>query len=146
MTLIWCVLIAFVMVVIIYQLVHRAMIKRAIVIMQRQAQEATDQAVEGALNGHLKESHFPVSSEIVADVWGKGVLAFEYVLDFQRLTKEEQAWLTRENLATALHQVEAGVPLEVTDWWVYEERLHVDVAYLMNESTKEYVADLKKLK
>ncbi len=33
----------------------------------------------------------------------------------------------------------------ITDWWEYEHQLHVDVANLMNEATKEYVADLEKL-
>ncbi|MGY0245218.1 hypothetical protein ACW2AB_07315 [Limosilactobacillus fermentum] len=48
MTLIWSILIAFVVVVVIYQLVHRTLVKRATIIMQNQAQAATDQAVQAA--------------------------------------------------------------------------------------------------
>lgn len=82
---------------------------------------------------------------MVADVWGKGVMAFEYVVDMPQLNVEEQEWLTKENLTTALDQVGAPTPLVITDWWEYEHQLHVDVANLMNEATKEYVADLEKL-
>ena len=133
MTLIWSILIAFAVVVVIYQLVHRTLVKRATIIMQNQAQAATDQA------------NLPTDSVMVADVWGKGVMAFEYVVDMPQLNVEEQEWLTKENLTTALDQVGAPTPLVITDWWEYEHQLHVDVANLMNEATKEYVADLEKL-
>ena len=138
MTLIWSILIAFAVVVVIYQLVHRTLVKRATIIMQNQAQAATDQA-------HLRPANLPTGSVMVADVWGKGVMAFEYVVDMPQLNVEEQEWLTKENLTTALDQVGAPTPLVITDWWEYEHQLHVDVANLMNEATKEYVADLEKL-
>lgn len=145
MTLIWSILIAFAVVVVIYQLVHRTLVKRATIIMQNQAQAATDQAVQAALKAHLRPANLPTDSVMVADVWGKGVMAFEYVVDMPQLNVKEQEWLTKENLTTALDQVGAPTPLVITDWWEYEHQLHVDVANLMNEATKEYVADLEKL-
>lgn len=33
----------------------------------------------------------------------------------------------------------------VTDTWLFEGKLHLDVAYLMNDATYEYVRDLKKI-
>ena len=34
---------------------------------------------------------------------------------------------------------------KVTDWWTYENVLHIDVAYVLNEATREYIADLRRL-
>ena len=62
MTLIWSILIAFAVVVVIYQLVHRTLVKRATIIMQNQAQAATDQAVQAALKAHLRPANLPTDS------------------------------------------------------------------------------------
>lgn len=155
MTLVWSVLIAFLLVVLLYQLVHRLLIKRATVMMQHQAQQATDQVVRDGLATKLPAAQLPQGSTIVADVWGKGVLVFEYELDLAKLDQVTRDWLTADHLGPQLDQAAhaAGVvPVAgaarafiITDWWTYEDRLHIDVADLINEATREYVADLKKL-
>ena len=40
---------------------------------------------------------------------------------------------------------EAGPALRVTDAWLRSGQLHLDIAYLMNEATLEYLEDLRRL-
>lgn len=143
MPIIIVVIIAFLVVVLLYQLIHRALVKRAILMMQRQAQRATDGVVLSLLS-QLAPTVAPAESQLVADVWGKGVLAFEYVLDLAAAPATEKNQLQEAPVRAAINQQEAGMYL-VTDWWTYEQTLHIEVAQLSNEATKEYVHDLKKL-
>lgn len=139
-------LIAVVLVAGLYVWVHRILINRATIMLRQRAQHVTDQAVNQCLQEDLAWDR-SLQSELVADVWGKGVLAFEY-----HFPVTELASLTRERLEQDLndyasrHQLANEVAaFVVTDWWQYEQVQHVDVAYLLNEATKEYVADLKKI-
>lgn len=122
--------------------------------VRNKAQEVTDFAVNDCLKDLLGWKR-TLSSQIVADVWGKGVLAFEYHFDYQK-AGVKLADFTEEKLATRLDEYAAQHHLQVapkaakafvlTDWWTYEGILHIDVAYLVNEATVEYIDDLKRLK
>lgn len=149
-TIIICI-IAVIVVAGLYALVHRILINRATIMLRRRAQQTTDAAVNDSLQKILNWQT-TLSSQLVADVWGKGVLAFEYHFDCQQvdLTKLSQAELDHQlNEYSRTHQITAiskeKTVFKVTDWWKYEGILHIDVAYLLNEATEEYVADLKKL-
>lgn len=153
MRLFWVCLVAVVLVVILYVAVHRILINRATIMLRNRAQKTTDEAVNTALTKLLQWDR-QLFSQLVADVWGKGVLAFEYHFDYRSLQKAGQELnqdAVKEQLATyakeqQLKPVDSTKPVfVVTDWWTYEGVLHIDVAYLLNEATVEYVADLKKL-
>ncbi len=146
-------IIAAIIVIILYLAIHRLVLNRATMMVRNNAQKVTDTA----LNDCLKESlHWNKSldSQIVADVWGKGVLAFEYHFDYKKadislddFTKQKLAGLLDEyakqhHLQTAPKAKQAFV---ITDWWTYEGILHIDIAYLVNEATVEYIDDLKRL-
>ncbi|QZN93734.1 hypothetical protein KZE55_04190 [Limosilactobacillus panis] len=145
-------IIAVVVVACLYTVVHRILINRATIMLRRRAQETTDAAVNASLQKLLGWDRF-LNSQLVADVWGKGVLAFEYHFDGN---EKRDTKLTPQNLNEQLgkyanaHQLTAVNKsfsvFRVTDWWQYEGVLHIDVAYILNEATAEYVADLKKLK
>lgn len=148
MKILWICLIAIVLVTILYVVVHRILINRATIMLRRRAQQTTDEVVNASLQRLLGWDK-RLDSQLVADVWGKGVLAFEY-----HFPQEDLGNLTRERLDQALneyakdHQLTIADGLTtfvVTDWWQYEHVQHVDVAYLLNESTQEYVADLKRI-
>lgn len=155
MALVWSLIAAVLLVVCLYQAVHRKLIQRATLIMQREAQQQTDRIVQASLATHLPPQQIPQQSTIVADVWGKGVLVFEYDLDLTALTPAQRQWLQATHLVPLFdHQAQAaGItpvsgaphPFVITDWWTYEQQLHIDVANVRNEATREYVADLKKL-
>ena len=83
-----CILAA-IIVIALYLMIHRVFLKRATMMVQKNAQDVTD----AALNTSLKEMlHWNknLNSQIVADVWGKGVLAFEYHFDYKK-EKQKQA-------------------------------------------------------
>lgn len=139
----------------IYYTIHRLLVNRATIILRNSARKTTDTAVRACLHQILNDDQLVVkTSEQVADVWGKGVMAFEYSLPIEQLGKQADA-LSVSSLNQALNQYakqEQILPVEganrafvVSDWWTYEHLLHIDVAFVMNEATKEYVRDLKKV-
>lgn len=149
MKIFWVCLIAVILVACLYMVVHRILINRATIILRNHAQRITDAAVNTTLQQLLGWDR-KVDSQLVADVWGKGVLAFEY-----HFPQEELGSLTKERLNYALNDYAGCQDLTtatgskttfvVTDWWQYEKVQHIDVAYLLNEATQEYVADLKRI-
>lgn len=153
MRLFWLCLLVFIILLVIYIIVHRLFLKRATMIMHRQNEEVLDAAVNYAIQTILPG--MPKSqSQLVADVWGKGVMAFEYSLDTTDTAYHDDRF-NRDVLNQALsdyarqHQLQSAdptlPPLIVTDWWLYQGVLHIDVAYLSNEATAEYVKDLRTL-
>lgn len=154
MTMAIIIIAALIIVAIIYLAIHRVLINRATLMVRRRAEETTNAAVNAVLPAILGQAlPAPLTSQTVADVWGKGVMAFEYVLepDLRQLAGDLTAEKLNASLAdyAAHHQLPvakgASAAFRVTDWWEYEHRLHIDVAYLMNEATREYVGDLKKV-
>lgn len=154
-------IVVFILAICIYLFIHYEITKHATLIVRKQAQDVTDDAVKACLpilvQSDLlqdKESQFD-ESETVADVWGRGVMAFEYVFKVQDVVSDDLAsikgLLTQELATYAVNaQIEkaaqAPQAFVVTDAWLYKQTLHLDIAYLMNEATFEYVHDLKKLK
>lgn len=144
---------ALVIVIVVYELIHRFLIKRAIIIMQNQAQQQTDLVVKKASEQLFGQDLFTDSSKLVADVWGKGVLSFEYSVDLEKHDILKQ--LDRKSFNELLNQLaqsegilgfkQATSPFLITDWWKFEGIFHFDVTYVMNEATAEYIHDLKKL-
>lgn len=147
------IVLALAIVIVIYELIHRFLIRRAIIIMQRQAQQQTDRVVKIASEQILGQDLLTQSSKLVADVWGKGVLSFEYCIDLKEHDVSKK--LNREEFGQKINEAaqaegifgfkQATEPFLVTDWWTFEEVFHVDVTYVMNEATSEYVHDLGKL-
>lgn len=145
--------------ILIYEILRRQVLKRAALKIRRAGQRTTDAGMQAALN-HLasavevQEVHGTIHSVPVADVWGRGVMAFEYVLETPGMAKADLAEVRRlfnnqlQVYATAQQITafqDAGPALRVTDAWLRDGQLHVDVAYLMNEATLEYLEDLRRL-
>lgn len=146
----WLIIISIVIVVIIYELTHRILIKRATLIVQRRAKSITDQIVFDVLNDKLNIHDCDQQSTLVSDIWGKGVLSFEY-----NIGTVDSVPVTRDELERQLNQLaiernvdffqKAPQAFKITDWWQGKKKFHMDVTYLMNEASYEYVQDLHKL-
>ncbi|QEA30840.1 hypothetical protein [Secundilactobacillus malefermentans] len=139
--------------------IRRFLLRRMTNRLRDDAKRQTDRAMawaleqaegQGLISNRQRKS---VNSKGVADVWGRGVMAFEYTLKpispDQKLASHIKEALnsslqiySKEN---KVHAMEGTDAFSVTDMWLYKNELHVDVAYLMNESTVEYLRDLKKL-
>ena len=82
------------------------------------------------------------------------MLDFEYHFDYKKENINLDDF-TRQKLAAKLDEYakqhhlkmapNASQPFIITDWWKYEGILHIDIAYLINEATVEYIEDLEKL-
>lgn len=154
MSLIWLIVISVLIVVIIYELIHRILIKRATLIVQRRAQSITDQIVFSVLNDKLNINDCEHQSQLVSDIWGKGVLSFEYNIGIDN-SNSQSIPVTRNELENQLNKLaierdveffkQAPQPFKITDWWQGKKKFHMDVTYLMNEASYEYVQDLRKL-
>ncbi|GAK47229.1 putative membrane protein [Secundilactobacillus oryzae JCM 18671] len=153
------VIVGLIVILIIFACVRRYFVRRITRRLQEDAQRQTDRAMSWALDQLVAHEQLTpdqrttTHSKEVANVWGRGVMAFEYVIeDFKGDTNEAKKLrtaLSRELQAYAdANQVRSSVSdvvFEVSDLWQHEDRLHLDVAYLMNEPTVEYLEDLKKL-
>ena len=145
--------------IIVYELLRRQVLKRAALKIRRAGQRTADQAMTAAFQVlantmTVQEVAGAVHSVPVADIWGRGVMAFEYVLDapgmvtadlpeVRRLFNNQlQEYAEQERIGAFQG---AGPALRVTDAWLRSGQLHLDIAYLMNEATLEYLEDLRRL-
>lgn len=152
--------IAVVIAVGLYLLIHHLIVRRNTQKAQSTALEQTNVAVKAALQ-RLADEHFIASpatvldANIIPDGWGRGVMAFEYLLLIDQVTAD-QLPILRQRLNHILaefcqdHQIPSVVePGEsaflVTDVWRHTKRIHLGVAYLVNEATIEYIQDLHRL-
>lgn len=95
-----------------------------------------------------------VRSSLVADVWGRDILAFEFImpvreeLPINMVYYELSTILKSYAIGHEIDSVSAKVPaLVVSDIWydTAKSELHVDVAHVLNDETYTYLADLKRV-
>lgn len=153
------IIVGLVVAIIIYEILRRQVLKRTALKIRQAGQRTADAAMTTALAQLasavvVQEVGGTLHSVPVADVWGRGVMAFEYVLETPGMTAADLPEVRRlfnNHLQTyALqHQLTAfqaaGPALRVTDAWLRDGQLHVDVCYLTNEATLEYLEDLRRL-
>jgi hypothetical protein len=160
MLLIVIICLAIIIAVLVYEVIRREITKHATLIVRNDAQRNTDQAMKEAVKSLVthqivrpNEIDFG-ESQTVADVWGKGVMAFEYVLHsdlVEKIDLKQVHQVLNQGLAQYEndHQIsrvpKAQEAFLVTDAWVYEQQLHIDVAYIINDATYQYIYDLKKI-
>ncbi|MFC6163861.1 hypothetical protein ACFP3T_04135 [Lactiplantibacillus dongliensis] len=153
------ILVGLILAVLVYEVLRRQVLKRTALKIRLQGQRTTDTAMATILRTlSSRTAAQQVSGQLhsvpVATVWGRGVMAFEYVIEAPGMTTADlheirkvlnnhlQAYAQDEQLS-AWH--DAGPALRVTDTWLRDGQLHLDVAYLMNEATFEYLEDLRRL-
>lgn len=63
--------------------------KKALKLIQLDSQNLTDAAMEESLTNLKLLNESLADSVLISDVWGKGVMAFEYQLEVKNLTKAD---------------------------------------------------------
>lgn len=140
--------------------IQRLCRNRALRLLQNASQKVTDQAVQTAISQLVQQQQLPAAtltkmrSQIIADVWGRGVLVFSYQLPLPTFT-ETQVKHLKPQLAQALVLAAqkqeltvfetAQTVFAISDIWLLKGQLHLDVAYLRNQATVNYVQDMRKL-
>lgn len=93
----------------IYMAVHHEITKHATLIVRRSAQESTDEAMQAVLPVLVQQQLLQkdggqfLNSQTVADVWGRGVMAFEYILPIKDASTDQLNLIT-ESLNEQLMQ------------------------------------------
>ena len=77
MSLVWIIIIAVIIVGVLYEVVHRFLIRRATLIVRQRAQKITDAVVFKVLDEEVGLNYCDRTSKLVSDIWGKGVFSFE---------------------------------------------------------------------
>lgn len=98
----------------------------------------------------LKEVH---SGKSVADVWGNLVLAYNYKFPIDHDLSDMQSKNLKELIDSCFieycqqHRLfwEGKPSLVVSDLWSRNSVLEIDVAYVVNLATSDYLKDLNKL-
>jgi hypothetical protein len=122
---------------------------KAIQILLYHSQRLTDQAMAEALQQLGISTDKPMTSKPIADIWGHGVMAFSYQIS-SSLGKVTQPAL-EQALRQAARQLDiassdpALPPFVLTDFFELEGELHIDVAFITNEATIEYVRDVNRV-
>lgn len=154
------ILIAVVVAVLVYLALHRFLVNRATRRAQAESLSQVDTAVRVALQ-RLVDDQFiegPAtirSKSAASDGWGRGVMAFEFVIEIPAFD-DDQLQIFRQQLNRMLadysadHDIvsenqQGGTAFLVTDVWQHGPRVHLNIAYLVNEATIEYLNDLHKI-
>lgn len=143
----------------VYNLIHYLFVTRPSRKRLLSAQRTVNKAVAEVLKALISADKLaPIKeeelhSEMIANIWGRGVMAFEYHIPIDRvkgaipdlkelLTKGLDEYSQKNGIHA--HGKKSSV-FVVTDIWQLDDRLHFDVAYLMNLTTIEYIDDLNRL-
>lgn len=86
----------------------------------------------------------------VADVWGQSVVGFNYHANLKhsmdiKLIESKINKILAEYCRKHQLEDEDGPQLKVSDIWLNQNHLELDVVYLINRQTKDYLNDLSKL-
>lgn len=146
------IIIGIVIAVIVYFVVHYFAVTVPSRKYSNTIKQVTDKAVISVLKDmEVIEDHSKVMSNYNADVWGRGVMTFEYRVplksehpDFKKIRLELNQ---RLNQYSKDHKLDSRGPqtFVITDLWQMDEDILFDVAYLANQITVEYVDDLNRL-
>ncbi|MFD1392953.1 hypothetical protein ACFQ3L_05015 [Lacticaseibacillus jixianensis] len=123
--------------------------RQALRLLMRHSQQVCEQVVEEALTVLHWPYDKPLNSTPVADVWGHGIMGFEYETATPKI-KITQEQLQNQLRDTAeqqhLKSIDPRYPaFMITDFWERGGRTHFDVAYVANAPTIAYLQDVQRV-
>lgn len=131
--------------------------KKALLLMQQRSKEITDDAFFYVIQkisflnlNQIKRKQ--IKSDLVSDIWGSRVTAFEYSMDVQDIKTTDleeikadfQMELDKYAEMKHLDQFEGNRVFVVSDIWIFSNVLHIDISHITNQSTLSYIKDVKK--
>lgn len=136
--------------------VKKKRIAKAATIVRNSSETIVDDAMKfvAETSKNFGVSFSGTKGNSVADVWGQLVVGFNYKAEVtQELSDTKNISGVREKIDLALkdyskeHHLEdrEGPLLRVSDIWINDRILDIDVVYLINQQTKDYLKDLSKL-
>ncbi|CAI2684522.1 hypothetical protein ERK14_05505 [Lactobacillus kunkeei] len=138
------IVIGFIVAVIAYNLIHYFFITRPI----DKGHNETLKILNGLVNNLLEnQKNEIVEVHDLSNVWGRNIYVFEYVIS-QCQTDELNDELInkiKDEINEANESKMFNHEVVLTDSFVRENQVHVDLAYLLNAATYEYVLDMRQL-
>lgn len=132
--------------------IKRRRVSKAVTIVRNSGETIVDEAM-GFVAEQMRSQGFVLVTKrgtSVADVWGQAVVGFNYKIklndqgNFRDVGDRIDYWLTQYCQRKDLMEDQEPM-LRVSDLWANKNILEVDVVYLINEQTKNYLKDLSKL-
>ncbi|MCC3236812.1 hypothetical protein LLE95_03890 [Pediococcus acidilactici] len=132
--------------------IKRRRVSKAATIVRNSGETIVDEAM-GFVAEQMRSQGFVLVTKrgtSVADVWGQAVVGFNYKIklndqgNFRDVGDRIDYWLTQYRQRKDLMEDQEPM-LRVSELWANKNILEVDVVYLINEQTKNYLKDLSKL-
>ncbi|MFD1671166.1 hypothetical protein ACFQ5M_03535 [Agrilactobacillus yilanensis] len=156
-------LVSVILIIAIYYIIKRIRRNAALRILLRHSQKLTNKTLLQTLNDETQDYQQifdyknDLTSDPVQDIWGRGIMVFEYRMllkadheDDARLF--DQKFLRQFEATLNKHALENGIissmpkypPFIISDSWVLTGCFHLDIAFMTNKPTIEYVKDMRK--
>ncbi len=138
------IVIGFIVAVIAYNLIHYFFITRPI----DKGHNQTLKILNGLVNNLLeKEKNEIIEVHDLSNIWGRNIYAFEYVISKCQTDElnDELINQIKEAINEANQSKRFNHEVVLTDSFVRDNQVHVDLAYLLNAATYEYVLDMRQL-
>ncbi len=138
------IVIGFIVAVIAYNLIHYFFITRPI----DKGHNQTLKILNGLVNNLLeKEKNEIIEVHDLSNIWGRNIYAFEYVISKCQTDElnDELINQIKEAINEANQSKSFNHEVVLTDSFVRDNQVHVDLAYLLNAATYEYVLDMRQL-
>ncbi|TMS99297.1 hypothetical protein FD688_07250 [Apilactobacillus kunkeei] len=138
------IIIGFIVAVIAYNLIHYFFITRPI----DKGHNQTLKILNGLVNNILEnEKNEIIEVHDLSNIWGRNIYAFEYVISQCQTDELNGDLINRIKYAIKVANESKRFNHEVvlTDSFVRDKQVHVDLAYLLNSATYEYVLDMRQL-
>ncbi|MBW1605439.1 hypothetical protein [Lactobacillus sp. Sy-1] len=148
----WEAFLGIIIAIIIYNLIHRIFVVNP----TKKTQLASEQHCQAILNSFLKKLPADgynlkiVNSKVLSDVWGRGIQVFEYRLAIDDQNPANKLNYLKEHLNQLFNERNQNPAVDdnqikITDLWRYRRSVHIEMAYLANQSTEEYINDIERL-
>lgn len=138
------IVIGFIVAVIAYNLIHYFFITRPI----DKGHNQTLKILNGLVNNLLgKRKNEIIEVHDLSNIWGRNIYAFEYVISKCQTDElnDELINQIKESINEANQSKRFNHEVVLTDSFVRDNQVHIDLAYLLNAATYEYVLDMRQL-
>lgn len=93
---------------------------------------------------------------VISDVWGQDIMVFEYKINLNskkeiglnsinnlknEIERQFEKYARKNNLVSSSRKG----PFVISDIWQMNDNIHLDIAYIMNEATINYIEDINKV-
>ncbi|WP_105956250.1 hypothetical protein [Apilactobacillus quenuiae] len=137
-------IVGFIIAIIIYNIIHHFFIARPIDMGNKETLKVLDDFID-KLNKNLDNNLIIIEKHNNSVIWGRNIYDYEYVLKYNNLDEEYLKKFINDLITNFNNSKKFNHDIVMTDFFIRDELIHLDLAYLLNSATYEYVLDMKRL-